>query len=223
MQEALWAQALTECSPEQSAALVLEALGAMSRRRPSGRVAYLALVRLVERRPQARLGLQLAARHADALDSLFVGGYPGRVVEADELPGPPLKTDREITLGERRSWARRPDRDLIDRLLLDPDPVVIRNLLDNPRLIERDVLRVASRRPASDAVLTEVFYHPRWSQRSEVQLALVLNPYTPVLIAAGLVALLDLGRIESMTRDSSAHPVVRERAEAALAWRRGLE
>lgn len=219
MREASWDEALRECSPERTAELVLATLRAMSHRRAGGREGYLSLVRLVERRPQARLTLQLAARHVEALQPLFAGGAPIRVAEVDELPPPPLKSDRDITLGERRSWARRPDRDLLARLVLDPDPLVIRNLLHNPRLIEQDVLRIVSRRPIGGDVLAEVFHHHSWGQRPSVQLALVLNPYTPVLMAAGLVALLNVGQIRDLVDDPGVHQVVRERASAALLWR----
>ncbi len=219
MREALWGEALVECTPERAAELVMATLRAMSQRRRGGRESYLSLVRLVERRPQARLTLQLAARHEEALKPLFSNGAPVRVAEADELPPPPLKSDRDITLGERRSWARRPDRDLLARLVLDPDPMVIRNLLHNPRLIEQDVLRIVSRRPIGEDVLAEVFHHHSWGQRPAVQLALVLNPYTPVLMAAGLVALLDVGQVRDLVDDPGVHEVVRERAKAALEWR----
>lgn len=223
MQEALWGEALLECTPERTAVLVLETLHAMARRAAGGRAAYLALVRLVERRPQARLGLQLAARHEPTIALLVAEGHPFQIAEAEELPPPPLKTDREITLGERRSWARRPDRDLIDRLLLDPDPLVVANLLLNPRIIERDVLRIVSRRPVGADVLSCVFHNPRWGRRPAVQQGLVLNPYTPVLMAAGLVALLDVKQVREISRDPSAHPVVQARALASLEWRSGAE
>src|SRR5688572_8898608 len=53
---------------------------------------------------------------------------------------------RPLTLGERKSIARRPRRDLIERALGDPHPEVIRLLLQNPRLTEADVIRICARR-----------------------------------------------------------------------------
>ncbi len=221
MREAVWEAAFASLNPAGAAGLLLTVLGDLARGGVGGRVGYLALVRLAERSPTARLHLELATRQDPTLASLLAEGNPRLVATEDELVGPPLKLDREVTLGERRAWARRPDRNLLDRLLHDPDPVVIRNVLQNPRTVESDVLRVASKRPANAAVLAEVFHHPRWGGRPEVQLALVLNPYTPVLMAAGLVALLDAARLRDIVRDPGAHAAVRSRAGAALEWRMG--
>jgi hypothetical protein len=98
--------------------------------------------------------------------------------------------------GVRRSLARGRDRYLLDRVLHDRDPGVIRNLLDNPRLVERDVVRVAAMRPTRPEILRSVADHPRWSARYAGRLALGCNPYTPVPIAIRLVSTLlkqDLG------------------------------
>lgn len=91
------------------------------------------------------------------------------------------------SLGERKQAARTRDRDLIDRLLRDHDPAVIGLLLENPRLVERDVVLVAARRPQNDAVLRLLARHKRWSSRYPVRKALAANPYTPVEIAMPLL------------------------------------
>lgn len=97
---------------------------------------------------------------------------------------------RPLTLGERKSLARRPDRAMMERLLRDPHPDVIRQLLSNPKLTEEDVLTLAARRPCRPDVLTEIARSSRWSHRPRLRLALVLNPDTPLDIAAPLVGLL---------------------------------
>lgn len=97
---------------------------------------------------------------------------------------------RTLTLGERKSLARRPDRNLLEKLLLDPHPDVIARLLDNPRLTEDDVVRLAARRPGRPDVLAAVARDPKWLHRARVRLTLVLNPDTPAALAAPIVGLL---------------------------------
>jgi hypothetical protein len=97
---------------------------------------------------------------------------------------------RPLTLGERKALARRPNRETLEKLLLDPHPQVIRGLLRNPRLTEDDVVRLASRRPNNESVLAEIARSTRWIHRARVRLAIILNPSTPIEIAGPISGLL---------------------------------
>lgn len=113
---------------------------------------------------------------------------------------PDFGMGRPVTLGERKSLARRHDRELIARVLRDPHPDVMRILLGNPRLTENDVLRLCARRPVASDVLREVFRCARWIVRYPIKVALVMNPFAPVDLALQLLPLLheqDLKRVFS--------------------------
>jgi hypothetical protein len=97
---------------------------------------------------------------------------------------------RPLTLGERKSLARRPDRETMARLVADPHPDVIHRLLRNPRVLEDDVVRMAARRPGRSEVLAEIARSTRWVHRPRVRMALVLNPATPTEMAARIAGLL---------------------------------
>jgi hypothetical protein len=119
----------------------------------------------------------------------FLGGAEGsEQAEKEETPDlPDFGNGRKLTLGERKSLARKRDRNLLARALRDPDPDVIRILLSNPALVEEDIVRLAARRPSRAQVLEQVFTHPRWILRYRVRLALALNPHTPEDIVLQLV------------------------------------
>jgi len=106
--------------------------------------------------------------------------------EAETQRIPDFGKGRTLSLGERKSLARRNDRELLARVLGDPRPDVIRSVLGNPGLTESDIVRLCARRPASTEVLREVFKSPRWIVRYAVKLTLTLNPYTPLDIAMQL-------------------------------------
>ena len=93
----------------------------------------------------------------------------------------------DLPLGTRRAAARGGDRYKLDRLLHDRDHRVVRILLDNPRITERDAIRIAAMRPTRPEVLTVVARHPRWSSRYRVRKALACNPATPAQIARRLL------------------------------------
>jgi hypothetical protein len=140
-------------------------------------------------------------------------------VEGDEEEPPPLPrtgVGRTLTLGERRALARRPTRAALEKLLFDPHPLVVKNLLANPRLVEDDVLRIAARRPAVVPVLREVAQHVGWMTRPRVRLALLQNPSTPLELALPLVALLTRSELRQVTRAMDLPQAVRAAALARL-------
>lgn len=97
---------------------------------------------------------------------------------------------RLVTLGERKSLARRPSRDMIERLLRDPHPDVIRRLLTSPKLVEDDVVRLAARRPNRPEVLAEIVRSTKWIHRGRVRMAVLFNPDSPLALAATLTSIL---------------------------------
>jgi hypothetical protein len=121
---------------------------------------------------------------------------------------PDLGLGREVTLGERKSLARRPDRDMMQRLLADPHPDVIRRCLRNPRITEDDVVRLAARRPGRGDVLAEIA-RSSWTHRPRVRMAIVLNPATPEGIALRIAGLLLRPELDFVARSSGASPPLR--------------
>lgn len=124
-----------------------------------------------------------------------------------------------ITLGMKRSIAKGISKDTLDRLVYDPDPHVTKNLLNNPRVTERDVLKMASKRPNSGEVLTEVFNNKKWIGMYSIKRALVKNPYTPTGLALGLVSFMLIQDIKEISKDGTIHPAIRGAADEIL--RRG--
>jgi hypothetical protein len=127
--------------------------------------------------------------------------------EDDRIPD--YGRGRALTLGERKSLARKPDRRMMDRLLRDPHPDVIRQLLVNPKLTEDDVLCLASRRPVRPDVLTQIARSTKWVHRARIRIALVLNPDTPPGIAAPLVGLLMRHELRLVATSTTVAPAVR--------------
>jgi hypothetical protein len=134
-------------------------------------------------------------------------GAPGSLVPRRSRP-PDLGLGREVTLGERKSLARRPDRDMIQRLLADPHPDVIRRCLRNPRVTEDDVVRLAARRPGHAEVLAEIA-RSAYSHRPRVRMALVFNPRTPEEIAARIAGLLLRHELELVARSPGVPAALR--------------
>lgn len=194
-------------------ALLAEPTGLAARlRAEADRASRLALGRLLRR---AR---DTSESQGDRADRIARGdGLEGE--EEDEARVPDYGRGRPLTLGERRALARRPDRKEFDKLLRDPHPMVMTNLLGNPRLTAEDLVRVCARRSTPREILSAIARHPRWSRERRVRLALILNPRTPEEIAVPFVSLLTRSELRIVTEVTTTPDVVRVAAKE-LAVRR---
>ena len=197
MRDAWLADRLHTLPPTDAAAVLDAVCQGAEQASPHDREVLLSVVRVLLG-PDAGPLVESLRRHAASSAHLALGRFlrwptyrGGHAPLADpEGRAVPLSSGRTLTLGERKSLARRPDRRSFDLLLRDPHPAVIHMLLANPRLTEDDVLRLAARRPAFPDVLALIARSPRWSARPRVRVALVINPSTPPEIAVPMVLLL---------------------------------
>jgi hypothetical protein len=162
--------------------------------------------------PRARLYSAAKEAGLSNLLDLFLSNrnQPGGVMEG-------AAPDRELTLGHRKSMARSHNRDTLQALLRDPEPEVIPILLRNPRLIERDVVALASRRPTAGELQWCVFSSRRWISRYAVKRTLVLNPYTPTDLGLRLLAFLNAADLRLVEGSPSLPLPIRRAASRLLA------
>jgi len=151
--------------------------------------------------------------YRDMLELFFyTTGVDHRLDERPALP-PEIK---DIPLGTRKSMARVREITTLERLLKDNDENVIKNLLANPRLTEREVVNLVARRPNSAAVLSEVARDRRWISRYSIRKALIYNPHTPVNISVPLVRYLFRRDLVELSRYSSANEILKRAARKIL-------
>jgi len=126
----------------------------------------------------------------------------------------------DTSLGWRKTHAKGTNRLKIDRLLFDRNPQVVRLLMDNPRILERDVIRIAAMRPTNPENLVEVFRHERWIRRYRIKVTLACNPYCPIDIALACVPHLMLPELEYVSTNGKVDESVRAAADELIAARR---
>ncbi len=159
--------------------------------------------------PQRRAIYEAAEAHglAACMDLLSSSQALGEAPGAE--PRPLVPGTRPLTLGERKSLARSWDRTVLERLLADPHADVVRLLLANPHVTEDDILRIATARHASAAVLGLVLRSRRFGPAPRVRRALVRNPRLPQATALRLVGLLNRCELEEIARDPHLPPRLR--------------
>jgi hypothetical protein len=142
-----------------------------------------------------------------------------RVPPPEERPVPDYGGGRELSLGERKSLARRPDRRAFERLRLDPHPLVIRQLVNNPKMVEEDAIRIATLRPARSDALHELSRCHRWMSRTRVRMAIIQNPGTPPDLSIPLLSLCNREELIGILKGTDTSLVLRGTAQELLSLR----
>ncbi len=106
-----------------------------------------------------------------------------------------------MAVGEKVTLARLAGGQTLKMLRLDKDPKVIQALLENPRLMEEDVLYLVSQARTPAPVLESVARDPKWSSRREVRIALLRNPRTPLAAAITFISSLTSVEMKSLVND----------------------
>jgi hypothetical protein len=214
MREVVLVEELVRAAPLEGVQILGELLAAArSGRAPDDLVAATAMAGALGRLPYGTsAALYEAAKmnaRGDVARLFFASASESEPPPEPEryVPG----TGRALTLGERKALARGGRRELLVALLADPDSQVIRALLENPRLTEKDVVTVAARRPVRADVLRTIF-HSRWLRRYHVKRALVMNPWLPVELAVRLLPSLVEADRRLVADDANLAPAVRQAA-----------
>jgi hypothetical protein len=159
-----------------------------------------------------------AAAYLDDEVTLALLISPKRLESVDDptqIPG--YSNDRVLTLGERKSLASVPSRSTLEKAMMDPHPDVARKLLDNPRLTETDVVRIAAKSTMAPLVLCEIAAHPRWRKQPIVQKALVHNRLLPADFGLTLLPFLEKRVLHDVSRDARLDDTIQHAAAVLLA------
>lgn len=156
----------------------------------------------------------------EAVKFLLREAPPLRALERGaKLPEARLPMDRQVTLGERRQIAVSAPRRLMERLLLDPHPMVIARVLQNPGVRPVDVQVIASRRPTTPELLVEVVRHARWFRVHEVRESLAMNPYNHTGVALRLLPTLHVKTLRRIRDAGDLHRAVSDFARLLVELR----
>jgi hypothetical protein len=138
---------------------------------------------------------------------------------------PPLRRTAEnylrdkisgLTVGEKKTLARTAPRSLIGQLKTETEPAVFECLLQNPRLIEEDLLQVLHHELTPGAILEKIAANRQWTARYPVRLALARSAKIPLRIRLSLLSKLHKSDLEHLAKDDQNPDLVRMAAERIL-------
>jgi len=92
-----------------------------------------------------------------------------------------------LNVGQKIKLALLGNREARAILVKDPNRIVSRAVLKNPRITDTEVVQIAQSKVVSDEILREISEGRKWTRLYQVKLALVTNPKTPPHISIGLL------------------------------------
>ncbi len=92
-----------------------------------------------------------------------------------------------MTVGERIKLAIKGNREARSALVRDPNRIVSRAVLKNPRLTDTEIVLISQSKIVNEDILREISDTRKWSKIYPVKFALVSNPKTPPHISVNLV------------------------------------
>ena len=127
-----------------------------------------------------------------------------------------LERLKRMAAGEKIALARRAMPEVLAHLRKDPSLMVIRALLENPRMTEPVLLPLVSSESTSPRVLDLVASNPRWGNRYEVRLALSHNTRSPFRVIFEILPTLRRRDLRAVACQEAHSSVVRHRARELL-------
>lgn len=92
-----------------------------------------------------------------------------------------------LKIGEKIKLAILGNREARTILVRDPNRIVSKAVLRNPRLTDSEIVLISQSKVVNEEILREIAESRKWARLYQVKLALVNNPKTPPHISLGLI------------------------------------
>lgn len=121
-----------------------------------------------------------------------------------------------MAVGEKMTLARLAGGQILKGLRTEPDPGIVEALLENPRMLEEDVLFVINRPRTIAPVLETVARDERWSARKEVRIALIRNQKSPLSAVLPFISQMTTGDLRPLADDPKVPLALRRMIQTRL-------
>jgi hypothetical protein len=124
-----------------------------------------------------------------------------------------------MTVGERVKLALKGNRDARMILIRDPNRLIQRFVLQNPRISDEEILMIARNRNLETDLLRLIGEHKYWPRNYQIKLALVANPKTPLAIALRFVSSLMERDVRFLAKSKNISATIATQARRLLMQR----
>ena len=165
---------------------------------------------------------EIAASVAAGTDAIIV---PGELVH-DPPAGTTversfLQTVQEMTVAERIKLALRGNREVRMILIRDPNRMIRRFVLQNPRVGDEEIIAIAKNRSADDELLRLIGDSREWTKNYQVRISLVSNPKTPLTLSMRHLHSLNDRDVRALAKSKNVSATVANAAKRIVTQKTG--
>jgi hypothetical protein len=118
----------------------------------------------------------------------------------------------KMGMKDRVRLATKGDREARNILIRDPNRIVNQAVVNNPRITEQEIEKIASMRSITEDVLRQIANSRQWSRSYPVVHNLARNPRTPIANVLTILSRLQLRDLAALSKNRNVSDAVRRQA-----------
>ena len=118
----------------------------------------------------------------------------------------------KMGMKDRAKLAMKGDREARNILIRDPNRVIAQAVVNNPRITEQEVEKIAAMRAISVDILRQIGNSRQWSRHYPIVHNLARNPRTPIANVLAILSRLQLKDLASLSKNRNVSDAVRRQA-----------
>lgn len=128
-----------------------------------------------------------------------------------------------MSMKDRVKLAQKGDREARNILIRDPNRVVAQAVINNPRITEQEIEKIAAMRTVPEDVLRQIAVNRAWARNYTVMHKLVQNPRTPMGNVVTIMTRLQLRDLDALIKNRNVSEAVRKHALRLSSARKGVK
>ena len=126
-----------------------------------------------------------------------------------------------MTMKDRIKLAVKGDREARNILVRDPNRVVAQAVIQNAKITEQEVEKIAAMRTVPEDVLRQIFINKKWARNYAIMHNLARNPRTSIANAMNILSRLQLKDLEGIAKNRNVPEAVRKQSARLAQLRKG--
>ncbi len=118
----------------------------------------------------------------------------------------------KMGMKDRVKWAQKGDREARNILIRDPNRIVAQAVINNPRITENEVEKIATMRSVPEDVLRLISINRNWVRNYQIMHKLAQNPRTPIGQVITILTRLQLRDLLALSKNRNVPDAVRRQA-----------